>query len=539
MKLNRIFLVSSFALLLTSCGDDFLNTIPSDQLSGETFWKTANDAKMALAACYANFDSYMNITYLDTGSDNAYQKNTFWYEGLASGSLHPAANLNTVYGNWVDPKAHTYFLYTKIRQYNTFLENVPNIEMDEDIKRQYLAEIRFLRAYDYFNKIMLFGDMPLVTTVLKTPAAAQLSRTPQKEVEEFIIKELDECALDLPESNFIESKGHVTRGAAYALKARLELYTGRYSEAQESASKVIAMDCFELYPSYRELFWETSEGANKETIMGIKYEKGTSPQRLTQLMQPCSQGGYASIDVTWDMVEAYQMSNGLYIDDPNSGYDEDRPFDNRDPRFDDACVYPGDLYNGVMYNPLNQYLDEEQTQINVDNYEKNTNGSLSMVNVVKQVHYCDLSELNNYDADIILFRLAEMYITFAECALETGKDKELALEYINNVRARSGMPAAANLDERLVRYERRIELAFEGLRYFDIKRWDLGPTVLNKTVYGSYPGHMDAQGNITWDKSSGRIILEHRKYTPEYNYLVPIPQAEIDRNPNMTQNPGY
>ncbi len=539
MKLKNIFGVTLAALAFCSCGENFLDVVPSNKLSSATFWKTENDAKMALASSYANWESYMNICFLDVGSDNGYQKNNFWYEYLASGTLKPGLNINTTYGNWVDKKSHCYALYTKIREHNNFLENVPKINMDETLKKQYIAEVRFLRAYDYYSKMMFFGDMPLITNVPKSAAEAMIPRTPQAEIEEFIIKELAECAPDLPEVNFIESQGHVTRGAAYALKARVELYTGRYAEAQESAAKVIAMDCFELYPNYEEMFWETAEGANKEMIMGVKYQKGVYAQRLTQLLPPQTQNGYSSIDITWDMIEAYQMSNGKYTDDADSGWNEDKPFENRDPRFAMTCIYPGADYNGAMFDPLNSEVIGQPGTPNVDNYTVNTNGSLGKVNLRKYVHPVDPGEVNNYDADMPVLRLAEMYIIFAECAVETGKDKDKALQYINLVRDRVGMPAASTLDERLVRYERRVELAFEGLRYFDIKRWDLGPEVFNRTVCGTYPGSMDADGNITWDKSNGRIILETRKYTPEYNYLIPIPQSEMDKNPNMVQNPGY
>ena len=523
-----------FALSMTNCSNEFLEVVPTDQLSSATFWNTENDAKMALASCYANFDSYMNVAYLDTGSDNAYQKNNFWYETLANGNQTAVSSPNNLYGNWLDKNSHTYFLYTRIRNFNSFLENIGKVKMDEKIKARYIAEVRFLRAYDYFWKVMFYGDIPLVTKTFANPSDANLPRTPKAEVEAFILKELSECAADLPEYNMIESNGHVTRGAAYALKARLELYLGQYDAAKQSAAKVIEMSCFELFPDYKEMFHETSEGTNKEAIMSIKYNNTTNAQRLTQTLPPCSQGGYASIDVTWDMVEAYQMSNGKYIDDAGSGYDVDRPFDNRDPRFEASVVYPGGYYNGALYNPLDKLIDGVK---NVDNYSMNTNGSLSGTNVIKFVHPVDFSMVNYYDADIMVIRLAEVYLIYAEAAWKTGSDMDKGLEYINRIRSRAGMPAATKLDEKTVKYERRVELAFEGLRYFDIKRWDLGPTVFNRAIKGCRKGTMDKEGNITW--TGDHVVMEKRKFDPARKYLLPIPQAELDRNPEMTQNEGY
>ena len=136
-----------------------------------------------------------------------------------------------------------------------------------------------------------------------------------------------------------------------------------------------------------------------------------------------------------------------------------------------------------------------------------------------------------------------MYLTFAEAAVETGTD--LALEYINLIRDRADHTPATLLTRELVRRERRVELAFEGLRYFDIMRWDLGPQVLNGPLYGSRLGSMDANGNVTWQgdgaivNEDNYIVLENRTFHPERKYLFPIPLSEMDANPNMVQNPGY
>ena len=149
-----------------------------------------------------------------------------------------------------------------------------------------------------------------------------------------------------------------------------------------------------------------------------------------------------------------------------------------------------------------------------------------------------VEDANNYDVNTMVIRLAEMYLTFAECALKTGSGKEEALRYINAIRERSGMPAVTSLTEKIVRYERRVELAFEGLRYFDLKRWDLGPELLNGQAIGCRDGSVNSTtGEVTWN--GNYIILEERKFLPARKYLLPIPQVELDRNENMVQNEGY
>lgn len=548
MQIKKILGISLIALsTLGGCTEDFLTVTPNDQLSEATFWRNQGDVEMALASCYHRFESYMNIAFMDTGTDNGYDKFNFWYKRLANAGLSASTNPSTIKGNWVCWHSHIWSLYKKIRVYNTFLEKVPEVEMDEKMKKQYIAEVRFLRAYDYFWKVSLFGDMPLVTKVLATDEV-NTPRTPKAEIEAFILSELAAVAPDLPEYNTIDSKGHITRGAAYALKARLELYMGRYEDAQASAKKVIDMNCFELYPDYEEMFYETSEGSNKEYILSVKHDAVNHPQRLTQMLPPPSGGGYSSIEPTYDFMMAYQTADGKYIDDPTSGFDEDKPFENRDPRLGYTMLYPGCTYRGKIFNPLDAVVDGEP---NIDHFQTSKkNSCVGGMTMIKFVHEVDPSMVNNYDADLVVIRLAEMYITFAECALKTGKDKALALQYINAIRARSNMPAASVLDERLVKYERRIELAFEGLRYFDIKRWDMGKEVFDqKQIYGLRRGTIDADGNVTWKgdkndkptaKTEGSFYkYELRKFVPERKYLAPIPQTELDRNPEMTQNEGY
>jgi hypothetical protein len=252
---------------------------------------------------------------------------------------------------------------------------------------------------------------------------------------------------------------------------------------------------------------------------------------------PATEGGWSALNALWPFIEAFQTANGKYIDEAGSEYNPDEPFKNRDPRLTQIVLCPGEFYNGRYYNPLDLFLDGQSDRRNLD-YHEEAAASRGGLLVKKHIFPMSVVDANNYDGNGIVIRLAEMYITFAECALKTGKDTDKALGYINAIRKRAGMPEASQLDERLVRYERRIELAFEGLRYFDLKRWDLGPEVLNGWALGSRNGTMDSQtGKVTWGE--GHIRLEERIFQPQRNYLLPIPQNEMDRNPNMTQNPGY
>jgi hypothetical protein len=415
--------------------------------------------------------------------------------------------------------------------------------MDAAKKQQYKAEVRFLRAYDYFWKVMLHGDMPLVNEVVS--ANAQLPRDPAASIKQFILGELAEIAPLLPLQNNLDSKGHVTRGAALALKARLELYMGNFTDALTDAKALIDMPCYELYPNYRDLFLEGSETTNKECILGIEYIKNDYPNAFTQMSLPNGDGGWSALNAVKSIVDAYECSNGKTIDNPTSGYNIDKPFENRDPRLAMSICYPGQFWNGRYYNTLDQYLADGS--INID-YNKLEASSRSGMNIKKWIEP-NVPGIGswppNFGNNFMVIRLAEMYLTFAEAAVESGTNAALALEYINRIRTRAGQVPATSLTRELVRRERRVELAFEGLRYFDIMRWDLGSQVLNGPLYGSRLGTMDANGNVTW-KGNGKVVnaenyilLETRTFRPETHYLFPVPQAEMDANPNMVQNTGY
>jgi hypothetical protein len=519
---------------LFSCSDDFLDVAPPDQLSDATFWQSESDVSMALNGCYRTWESVMNVVFMDAASDNGYEQFNYQYQPLGNGRLLPTNNLGTG-GSHMD--GARWFTYDRIRKYNNFLEKVEPVDMDASLKERYKVEVRFLRAYDYYNKVMLYGDIPLVENVLATGEEAALPRTPKAEVENFILRELAEVATILPEQSTIESGGHITRGAALALKARLELYLGKYEEAQTDAAAVIAMPCYELFPTYEEMFWASAESSNKEAILDVQYVKNDYKQLIPQLDMPAAEGGWSALNALWPFIEAFQTADGKYIDEAGSGYNPNEPFKNRDPRLTQIVLCPGEFYNGRYYNPLDLFLDGQADRRNLD-YHEEAAASRGGLLVKKHIYPMSVVDANNYDGNGIVIRLAEMYLIFAECALKTGRDTDRALGYINAIRTRAGMPEAAQLDERLVRYERRIELAFEGLRYFDLKRWDLGPALLNGWALGCRNGTMNsATGQITW--SEGHILLEERVFQPQRNYLLPIPQTEMDRNPNITQNPGY
>ena len=523
-KFKYIFSVIFLSLGMASCTDKFLDAVPNDQLSGATFWKTESDINMALAGAYRGWDNGMDVVMRDAMTDNDYSWLTVTgYQQVGNGSVNPQ---NVTIGN-----GGRVFSYAQIRKYNSFLENIEGMTIDAALKEKLKSEVRFLRAYDYFLKAMFFGDMPLIT---KTTASTELpARTPVAQIHAFILDELDKISKILPTQNNILAKGHMTKGSALALKARLELYLGKYADAMTSSKAVIDMGVYELYPNYEQLFYRQNKGSNKEAIAEIQHIQNDYATSIPWQRLPAWKGGYSENAVSRSIVDEYETKNGLKISqDP--GYDPNKPFANRDPRLAMSIAYPGSSWFGRIYTALDPQIGGSS---NPDYYLNDGSKAAQM-----SKKYLDAgiqnAERQNFDAPIMVIRLAEMYLTYAEAAVESGQNLVLGLEYLNKVRTRAGQINATALTRELVRRERRVELAFEGLRYFDIKRWDLGPTVMNGPFYGSRLGTVNqTTGDVTW--GTGYILVENRTFYPLRKYLLPIPQSEIDVNKNMTQNPGY
>lgn len=523
---KSIIALAAASLFMVSCSNDFLEVSPNGELSEATFWKTEADADLALVGCYKGWEGWSNILFFDGASDNGYEQYDYGCKKIGNGTITPTSST----GTWTDGNAGTWFSYSRIRKYNDFLARIDGVSMEQTKKDRYKAEVRFLRAYDYFNKVIRYGDMPLVKEVITDMNKAALPRTPQAEIEKFVFDELDDIIKSkaLPVQNVLESKGHITMGAVYALKARFKLYLGQYAEAQEAAAAVIAMPCFELYQNgYDKMFLPASENDNKEAILSIQYVKDKYNNIASLTCLPNSQGGWAALQASWDLIKAYESKDG-------SPFNEDEPFKNKDPRLAMTILYPGAAYYTQGTKEINDYFDPFAGS------DKSGSPIVSPTRMPVRKYVEPMEDAWNQWGDFMVFRLAEMYLIYAEASLKTGQGQDKALQYINAIRARKSveMPPVAQLTESIVRNERRVELAFEGLRYFDIKRWDIGSTALNGKVYGTRQGTVDhATGKVTW--SGDRIVAEERVFKAERKYLLPIPQSEIDLNSNMKQNPGY
>ncbi|MFD2036942.1 RagB/SusD family nutrient uptake outer membrane protein [Belliella marina] len=431
--------------------------------------------------------------------------------------------------------------YQAIRRANLFLENIDVTPGNEPLKTRMKAEARYLRAFYYFELVQRYGGVPLVTELLSLDGDLLLPRNTMEECINFIVSECDAAADVLPIAYGSGDLGRVTKGTAMALKSRvLLLYAsplhnpsneqGRWQAAANAAKAVIDMGVYELYPDYQKLFYTPF---NKEVIFARENYGNTF---FDNWNRPSGniRGGWGGTNPTVNFVESYDMENGLAIDDPASGYDEGKPFDNRDPRLYQTVVTPGSTWFGDSYEPWIGGKDGRNPPAGVGNAGDGTWTGMNLKKFLQE-------NFQNNTRTWIIFRLGEMYLNHAEALNEAQGPVPAVYDALDMLRSRPtvGLPPLARtlskeqMRER-IRKERQVELAFEEHRWFDVKRWQIGEQVLDGPAYG-YRITRNGAGDLAYEK----FVFQQRRYvTPTFD-LYPIPQSEININKNLEQNPGW
>lgn len=523
-QLIKIIFAASCVFFLAACSKDLLETIPNDRISTEIFWKTDKDAILAANAVYSYLEG-VSIFSWDGMSDIGHTNVPFSVNAVIERGQMDVQN-NIVLDQWQDN-------YAGIRSANAFLGNVDKVKtVNTELIERLKGEVRTLRAYLYLRLASLFGDVPLVTTEITLEESRNLLRTPVSEVWDFIAKELTEAASVLP--NVQKEKGRITKGAALSLKARAMLYAARYPEAAEAARQVMDLNVYELYPSYENLFTYAAEN-NVEVVLNKEFVKDTYRNNVFGNMAPYSQQASNSSFVPLKkLVDSYQMTNGKDISDPASGFDPHNPYKNRDPRLKYSIFTIGDeLPDGKIYNSKPESGTADAVGFT---YLATTTG----FNVKKYINKEDLAQPSNCGINIILLRYAEVLLTYAEAKIEAGQLDQTVLEAINKVRQRAdvNMPPITQIGSqeemrKIVRKERMVELAFEGLRYIDIRRWKIAEDVIPGKLYGMT--YTDADGEL----KTIQIQSFEKTFDKSRDYLWPIPQKERELNRKLTQNPNW
>lgn len=548
MDMKRIIYLGSLCLMLFACDGDFLDRDPQDQLTNNNFWENEEQLILAANALYSNVKA-KNTVDMENMGDNTLWPSTTQYQQIGSGNYGPdQTTLNT---EWTTQ-------YKGVRQANAFLENYKKADMDSLVAERLAAEVRVIRALMYSYLTAFWGDVPLVTTTLGLDEL-MISRTPKEEVVDFLLEDLEDAARFLPsEIPTGENLGRMSKGAALALKARIALYNNRFEVAEKAAKDVMDLGVYELFTSgdpsrnYYDLFTDAGKlanGNNRETIIARVNLEDVSMHNLSREIQVPDQ--VVRWNPTKSLIDSYLMADGLPIDksplyDVNTYEDL---FEDRDPRMIQTILQPGAQWGG-------RYDGREENDnpgiFEVPKFQSDRRGAVTLTGYYF-TKYVDLGAVPTYnrdDNDFHLLRYAEVLLTYAEARLEQGTlTQDDVDKTINLLRDRVGM-APMNLAEleanglnirEEIRRERRVELALEGQRYFDIKRWEQGE-FLAEDVKGTnihWLPDPEAAGNLRTDEDG--FILAHtgRTFDPGKHYLWPIPLPQLERNPDLVQNPGW
>lgn len=549
------------AMSLAACKKDFLNVKP-----------TSIVASSAISSDTSVFEAFVTARYIGTrlqdkeadGSNPGFGRG-FEYSMMSSftdesiynnddatwliqrGQLAPE-NLGSAGVIWGRS-------YRSIRECNYALSILPGLTMSQGHKTRLEGELKFIRAYRYhdlirnYGKVVLMGDRVVgLTDNLQDPAL--FTRASIKDGIDYAVAQLDDAAAKLPLNNDgTWELGRATRGAALALKARLLLYaasplynTGTWAAAATAAQAVIALNKYGIYAGgYRNMFLVNE---TNEVIFERLFTKNANHVHLEIANGPNGYGGWAGNSPLQNLVDDYEMTSGKPITDPTSGYDQNEPYANRDPRF-----YATILFNGAPYRERNIETfvpGGKDSRDGIDNWNTTKTG------YYLKKYMNDAYPLQNPWGNAgfqpwIYIRYAEVLLNFAEAANEAvGPDAVpagatmSARQAVNMIRKRVGvnMPdviASSQSDMReAIRRERRIELAFEEHRFYDVRRWKIADVTENKPAAG-----VTITKTATGFTYTPKVALDGRRFETKH-YWLPIPRSEIQASGGqLQQNEGY
>lgn len=537
--LHRILYIVSFVLFISSCSN--LDLAPTDRYTEENYWTSYDKANLVLNTAYGQMINPDYFFYNNALSDNAYdgRGDNAGVRSISSGSYDPS--LSRLDGEWK-------FHYQGIKTSNVllkYIDKVPDLSVEQ--RNSIVAQAIFLRAYHYFKLTTWWGAVPYFTREISIEESGKIKRTPHDVIIDSILKELDRAEKMLPVNTAYaeDDIGRISKGAAIALKARIHLYEGNWKGVVTECKKLIGTDkngSYSLFSSYAGLFLPKNEN-NAEVILSAGYVPQLRTYRELVDMVPISAGARLNaLAPTQELVNSYLMMNGKPIDQSGSGFDKDNPYQNRDPRLKATIVYDGYQWEEADGSVETIYIkpgsDPDQNAPN--EYKPGTVSSPTGYYVRK--YYDPTANNFNSGLDLIVIRYADVLLMYAEAKNELGNFNEATWNItIKALRKRAGFTDPNALDynntwsqqqlQQIIRRERKCELALEGLRIFDIRRWKIADSVMNGYVHGARFG--------TAGIDNGFIRATRRTFDPSRHNLWPVPRNEAALNPNLGQNPGW
>lgn len=521
MKTLKYTLLILAAACITSCKKNFLDQEPyGGNVQASTYYNTVAEATSSTLACYKyiDYESWWHIQWWRQVSGEAASDNE-WIgvnggQATAVQAAHYTLNPenNRVEAHWIN-------LYKSIYRFNATMEGLQTAKIDEDAKQKLIAELKFLRAFQYFDLVRNWGDVPLITKTL-SPQKNDYKRTSAVEVYDFLKQDLNSVIAVLPAKSQYSTadKFRASKGAAQALLAKIDLYTEQWAEALEITNQIIASNEYSLEASFANL-WQTTYYNGKESIFEIQFQYSTQYPTLGNEFpvssMPATEGGWGYFTPTSDLENAFKaQGDSIRLNwtimrhrFPVIGDAANKSFDAQPAKCKSA------RYNRKIYIPR---------------AERTPNGRFSK--------------------DHIYLRFADVYLMNAEAAAML-KQNQQALQSLKKVRDRVSLITNMNLSDwaliQAVRTERRLELALEGDRLYDIRRWkdQGGQPVINSILgpNGSFVKYNTLQSkdryettnlNEAQNKGASFVVGKHN--------LWPIPTSEIIASQGrITQNDGY
>jgi hypothetical protein len=536
--------------MLVSCKKDFINLYPKDQPNPENFFVGEASAREAVNAIYNPWTRNSNMFQRDmTIMLDAMTDDSYWRPSRSESIQQERWDITPSHGPIT---AYWQYAYRSVNAANFAIEGIPTSSskaFTADQQKPYIAEARFMRAFDYLFLVTLWGDVPLITHQLKNFGEYDQPRTPKAEVFKQIIEDFQYAKDNLPEQQS-SSKGSPTKATAAAYLAKAYLYEKDFAHAETAARDAISIaesTGYHLLDNYLSIWDENNEG-NPELLFYIGYVSNNEDYGQNMTVQRICRGCPPEFKFIWGNGDGWGY--GLPQRDLYDAFEPD------DPRRGYTIFAPGDffgIYNGAApfnytYKYMNsngQVVSKTKTYNPGDSVFYDYRWSETGMNIRKMIsNLAGLTNVRWCGQDIPLMRMSDLYLFLAEALAEQGKPE--ALVWVNKVRARpsvnmppralgDGRPGDTSLVE-IVRHERRVELALEGERLFDLIRWGIVKQVFGngtKVKRHFYSDFLTDAGS----KYDAPLISK----LPD-NVLFPIPQDEIDQNSKIDdsdQNPGW
>ncbi len=586
-KIIKAFLFIIGLHVLVACNHDFLNTDPATEFSEQALWSDQALVETFINNLYDRLDEpltdgRMKCMLVDEAHYRGNQASTDFNNGLITQDRLPAWGSVSYLYTWND-------MYKSIRYCNMFFENVDNIPFSENIvdgknlRDRMTGEVHFLRAFFYFNLSKIYGGVPIIKGVFSLDDEFKTARNSYEETVNFILEELNQAIELLPSQHSGVNRGRITKGAAMALKSRVTLYAAsdlynstifpeysnqelirytndnrqqRWRAAKDAAKAVIDLEQYSLYKPQPSSATEAAENyfnlfvaKDTEEDIFVKYFTVTVRQRWGLYTSPNGYHGWGANAPVGNLVDDYEMADGSLFDWNNPEHAAN-PYSNRDPRFHGTILHNGakwrvrpddakglDPENRIqtgrkeVWNPATNEIELHYGVDTRNSTIEDWNGS--------QTGYYTKKYLDpNIDAQYVrqavtwrFIRYTEILLNYAEACIELEEEDE-ALKYINLVRTRAGMPAINEsgmaLKERY-RNERRVELAFEDHRFFDVRRWAIGEEAYQPVLSANIVYKLNDDKTTSSVPTISHVVFEQRKWDNKM-YFFPIMRDEMNKN---------